>query len=301
MKINDETRPAMIRERRSLRSKKGRVADTRRRPRRQNLSTSQAVPQRTSWLDFSGTRQREARPVRWRVVSLGIVVVTLLFLAVIFISPTFYVRNIEIGGLRYVPSDEIFTQSGIADYHILWVEPNLVADRIADSPSLDSVEVYVRWPSRVIVLVREREPALIWEQDNARYWVDVNGNLMLMRQELPTLVRVINNGDIIPFRCPGPDCPEGDTALTIDPDVVLGTQQLKTLRPEITVLYYDPSRGLSYDDNRGWRGHFGDGVNMDRKLVIYESIIADLGRRGLRPAYIDVSNPDAPFYRLADN
>jgi hypothetical protein len=65
------------------------------------------------------------------------------------------------------------------------------------------------------------------------------------------------------------------------------------------MLYYDPARGLSYQDGRGWRGYFGVGTNMDLKLVIYESLVANLQSRGITPVYVDVSNPGAPFYRVA--
>jgi cell division septal protein FtsQ len=217
---------------------------------------------------------------------------------ILFTNPMFYVMRAEIGGVRYVPAEEIFTQSGIAGFHILWVEPDVVAERIAASPSLSSAQVVVQWPSRVIILVREREPALVWEQGGARYWVDVNGNLMLMRRDLPNLVRVVNEGEAIPFYCPGPACVEGGV-VSIDPAVVLGAQQLKTLRNQIDVLYYDPVRGLSYQDGRGWRGYFGIGTDMDRKLQVYEALVASLEERGVRTTYIDVSNPGAPFYRVA--
>lgn len=217
---------------------------------------------------------------------------------ILFTNPMFYVMRAEIGGVRYVPAEEIFTQSGIAGFHILWVDPDVVAERITASPSLSSAQVVVQWPSRVIILVREREPALVWEQGGARYWVDVNGNLMLMRRDLPNLVRVVNEGEAIPFYCPGPACVEGGV-VSIDPAVVLGAQQLKTLRNQIDVLYYDPVRGLSYQDGRGWRGYFGIGTDMDRKLQVYEALVASLEERGVRTTYIDVSNPGAPFYRVA--
>jgi hypothetical protein len=166
------------------------------------------------------------------------------------------------------------------------------------SPSLDDAQVVVQWPARVVILVQEREPSLVWEQEGRAYWIDVNGNLMLARQDIPELLRVVNEGQTIPFRCPGsPGCAED--AITIDPAVVQGAQQLKTLRPELDVLYYDSVRGLSYQDERGWRGYFGLGTDMNVKLVVYETLIENLTARGIRPATIDVSSPEAPYYQAA--
>lgn len=234
----------------------------------------------------------------WRALSLLIVVAILAFAIVLFSSPAFYVTRVDVGGVRYVPAEEVFAQSGVAGLHVLWVDPDAVAAQVARSPSLDDASVYVQWPARLIVLVEEREPAIVWEQLGAQYWVDARGNFMVLRAERPELVRVINEGDPVPFRCPGPACPDEGT-VTIDPAIVQGVLQLKSLRGNIDVLYYDPMRGLSYQDGRGWRGYFGVGSDMDLKLAIYETLIEDVESRGIRPTYVDVSDPDAPFYRVS--
>lgn len=242
-------------------------------------------------------RQPEKFGLRW--VSTGLLLLFVILGVVIFASPAFYVRRAEIGGVRYVPAEEIFTNSGIAGYHILWVDPGQVAEQVAASPSLSFAQVIVQWPARVVILVREREPALIWEQQGAGYWVDVNGNLMLMRSELPNLVRVVNEGEEIPFQCPGPACEE-EGAISIQSAVVLGALQLKTLRSSIDMLYYDTTRGLSFNDDRGWRAYLGVGTDMDYKLQVYEQLAANLLGRGLQPLLIDVSRPDSPFYRVGE-
>jgi len=236
----------------------------------------------------------------WRWVSLSIIVVTGGLLAFIATDPIFNVTSAEIGGATYTPVDEIFTAADISNKHILTIDPELVRHRVLASPSFSSAQVALAWPARVIIVVVEREPALVWEQGSERYWVDVNGNLMLMRRDLPNLVHVVNEGEAIPFECPGPACPTSDAQrVSIDPSVVLGAQQLKTLRSNIDVLYYDPAHGLSYQDGRGWRGYFGAGTDMDIKLRVYETLVSNLLGRGILPVRIDVSNPNAPYYGVA--
>jgi hypothetical protein len=149
----------------------------------------------------------------------------------------------------------------------------------------------------VLIYIHEREPALVWEQEGHHYWVDINGNLMQERYPIPGLVTVISEeGSSLPYRCPGPGCPEG--VATIDPAVILGVQHLKTLRSDIDVLYYDSVRGLSYQDERGWRAYFGVGADMSRRMAVYEALVSNLLSRGIHPTYVDVSNPEAPFYRV---
>jgi cell division protein FtsQ len=236
---------------------------------------------------------------RWRYVSLGMVFVLLSILAFLFNADLFVVKAAEIGDARYVPVEEIFAESGVAGQRIMMIDPEAVERRLELSPSVDSAEVRVQWPARVIIRIREREPALIWEQAGNRYWVDLNGHLMVERRPLDTLLLVVNEGSEIPFQCPGPLCVKQDE-ITIDPEVVRGAQHLKTLRSNIDVLYYDPVRGLSYQDGRGWRAYFGIGATMDVKLITYETLVATLEAQGIRPLYIDVSNPNAPYYRVAE-
>lgn len=233
----------------------------------------------------------------WRWVSVGIVILIGAILTVVFTNPIFYVTQVEVGGVRAVSPEEVFANTGIAGYHVFWVAPSVIAERVIASPNVESAEVTVLWPARVRVYVREREPALVWEHENRRYWVDVNGHLMPERYEIPGLVRVVSGeGSSLPYRCPDPGCLDVDT--TIDPAIVLGAQHLRTLRSSIDVLDYDSVRGLSYQDGRGWRVYFGIGADMSRRLVIYEALVDNLLSRGIRPVYVDVSNPEAPLYRI---
>ena len=79
-------------------------------------------------------------------------------------------------------------------------------------------------------------------------------------------------------------------------EVLQGALKLRELRPNISELYYRPSEGLSYQDGRGWRVHFGTGTDMNQKLVLYETILDDLLTRGINPVYISVSNKYKPYY-----
>ncbi len=234
----------------------------------------------------------------WRWISVPITLALGAAGYVLLTHPMFTIRSAEVGGNRYMTAEEIFAESDIAGKSILLVDPEAVVEQLELEPSLESARVAVEWPARVIIYVQEREPGVIWEQNDNVYWVDLNGHLMVARREIPNLLRVINQGDAIPFHCPGPRCAEQDE-ITIDPDIVRGAQHLKTLRGNIDVLYYDPVRGLNYQDGRGWRGYFGIGTDMDRKLVIYETLVANLETRGILPVYIDVSQPDSPYYQVA--
>jgi len=236
----------------------------------------------------------------WRWASGGLSLAIGITLAIVLTAEQFYVNQIEVGGLRTMPAEEVFAVSGVAGYHIFWIDADKVAEAVASSPSIATANARVYWPARVVVQVNEREPALVWEQEGKRYWVDVRGNLMAQRQDLPNLIRILSESPAVPVGCPGTDCPGGDISgrVSIEQDVIEGALQLKTLRADIEVLYYDAESGLSFEEDGGWRAYFGVGTDMRQKMLIYEAIVANLQARELRPTYLDVSNPDAPVYGL---
>ena len=79
-------------------------------------------------------------------------------------------------------------------------------------------------------------------------------------------------------------------------NVIVGAERLKLLRPNIELLHYDSSQGLSYQDGRNWRGYFGTGSNMDTKLAVYETLVEQLMLDGVQPRSIYVADLDTTYY-----
>ncbi len=59
-----------------------------------------------------------------------------------------------------------------------------------------------------------------------------------------------------------------------------------------------PNIQLLADQGITFRRAFCTGRDMHQKLVVYETLVADLLERGTYPAYISVSNQHKPYYRL---
>jgi len=229
----------------------------------------------------------------WRLLSLGMVVGLASVLFLFFDGDPFYVHYVEVGGLRHMPPEEIYGLSGVANLHIFWVDPWKVAQAVERDPAVAGAEVEVRWPSRVLIRVVEREPALVWEQAGVRTWVDVQGYVMPMRSDVPGLLRVVVDGidEVIAPRS------------RIDPDIVSGALQLRALRPNIEVMFYHPTEGLGLLDGRGWRVYFGKGTDMPQKLLVYETLVDRVWQNGngVWPHLFDVGDLRAPYYRVGSS
>ena len=220
--------------------------------------------------------------------SLLIIVALLLVLFVFFSSDAFYVHSIAVGGTHYLPKEEIFALTGIANMHVFWVDPAAVRQSLLRSSSIAEAEVSVGWPPNMVqVVVAEREPAMIWVQSGTTHWIDLQGRVMQVREERDDLVRVIAGNDV-------DEGPLGQN-VRVSTDVVNGALQLYELLPAVSELRYHPIKGLGFRDDNGTNIWFGTGPNMPEKIVVYQAIAEDMRGRGMQPYEINVANPDAPY------
>ena len=248
---------------------------------------------------------------RW--ISLGLLALTLYALVTIGIDEHFYLTVIPVEGTASIAPAEVVDASGLAGAHIFSADPNQAAARITEVPGVISATVTLHWPNQVLIQLREDSPIAVWQEGNVEYWVTQHGRLIPARNQSIGLLVIESEmavmakaGVMRQPTTPQGDAVEGDNPeggqpveadLAFIPEEVLaGAMQLRELRPNIEKLYYRRSSGLSYQDGRGWRVYFGTGDDMHQKLVIYETIVAELQARGITPAYVSVSNKEKPYY-----
>ena len=224
----------------------------------------------------------------WRVVSGGVVGTMIALLGLFFGADTFYVQSVAVGGTQTLSKEEVFGLSGIAGYHIFWIDPETVEQNLTASPTISEADVRLAWfPQMVQITVQEREPALIWEQAGVATWVDLQGRVMTLRADRDDLVRVAYEG-LAPTALRPND--------TIPPDVVQGALQLHTLFPDVPVLRYSRAYGLGFKADDGWDAWFGTGTDMPDKVLIYNTMVRNLQGRGLPLRVVSVADPDAVYY-----
>ncbi|MGB3715649.1 MAG: FtsQ-type POTRA domain-containing protein [Candidatus Promineifilaceae bacterium] len=220
---------------------------------------------------------------RW--ISLALLVICIWALLLIGQNGNFYLSVIPVLGSRSIPESEIVEASGLEGSHIFSADPSEAARRINEIPGVISATVTLQWPNEVNIQVGEDTPIAIWKQAGRTYWINESGQLLPARSTVPGLL-VIDSEQRTQAKDNG----------IIDESILNGALQLQELRPNIDLLHYLPGTGLSYEDGRGWRGHFGTGTDMEQKIVVYETIIDELLERGLNISYVSVRNQAKPHY-----
>lgn len=257
----------------------------------ENLTAKRAKKPRTS-LHATSWRTRLGSALRGRLVSsrwislvlLGLVAAGLYLLGA---DRRFFVTDVTVEGTVTLSPEAVIESSGVTGRHLFWLNPAAVAHQLLTMPNLLGATVSIQWPNQVEIAVTERAPVLAWDQRGQRFWVDEQGQLMQARQDRPDLLVILSqeSEELVP-------------GTRISSEALEGALQLKSLRPNISSLYYDRENGLSYQDGRNWRAYFGLGRDMNQKLAVYEALVEDLVARDLQPEYISVINKEKPYYRV---
>ncbi|MEA3326226.1 MAG: FtsQ-type POTRA domain-containing protein [Chloroflexota bacterium] len=248
----------------------------------------------------------------WRLISGAVFILSLA--VVIFFSSlsAFEVSTINLKGSKRLTTDAILSQLNIVGLPIIEVEPEQLAIQLTQNfPSLTSVSISTGLPASVTIRVEEREPLILWQQDNSSLWIDIEGVMFPIRGEAEVAFSVVANSDPPPA-----PTKEGDSLIENEdeptlpmveeptfprttPKFIRGLLSISDYVPEDSYLQYDPQFGLGWQDSNGWLAYFGkDMTNIDIKLAEYQTIIAEMKRENITPALISLEFLHAPFYRL---
>lgn len=224
---------------------------------------------------------------RWLSGSLSLFLVVILY--AMLGSNAFVIDTISVGGERYISPELIFQSSDVAGKNLFTLDAESIEAQLEENPGIADAQVFVSWPpDAVSIIISERDPALIWDQGSFRVWVDINGIVMFRREERDDLLRIVHRDN---------ETEPLGIGSVIDREIVAGALQLHARLPEIDVFLYDPAKGLGFLDEtqeRRWTAWFGVGTDMERRLNVYNQIVASY-----YPAWqiseIDVSDADYPY------
>jgi hypothetical protein len=246
----------------------------------------------------------------WRFISGLVFIISLVVVISLSSSSMFEISTINLQGAQRLGSDMILAHVDLAGRSIISVHPAEIENLITESfPSLKQVSVSVGLPASVSIQVIERQPLILWQDNNSALWIDADGVMFPIRGEAEVSQTVIANG--APPEAPTAGEVESEEEIPgrllleemtyprTSPEFVQGLLSLNNYLPESSDLQYDPQFGLGWRDPNGWLVYFGRKTsNLDIKLAEYEAIITALQEDNITPALISIEFLRAPFMRL---
>ncbi len=218
---------------------------------------------------------------------------------IIFASPVFAVRQVEVSGVGLLTEHEVLLAAGVPlGLPLTRVDTGEVHERVAKLAAAESVEVTRGWPSTLRIAVAERVPVAAVKQGNAFQVFDRFGVAFLMAASAPAqTVEVVlpqTTSAATPGTTPGttpgsapetaPESMPADRAMR---DALRVIASLTTeLREQMVRLVVNGPAGIQLVLQKDRMVTWGDAEESELKAKVATALLTQRGKR------IDVSVPE---------
>ncbi len=238
--------------------------------------------------------QLRSRLPHWRLDRRFLPWIAALLLALaawlVFTTPVLRLQRVEVQGAATLTAEEIQTAAGVFGQPVWLLRPRQIeADLLAAFPRLQTATVTRSWwPVSLQVQVQERMPVMRIRQNGQEYLVDAEGVLFLPRQD----------GDALPVVTAFAPLVDEETE-ALSAQLVAAALQLAPAAPAGAHLLYDARYGLGWQAPDGARVFFGPAPQqVELQLRLYRALLAELQRREMHPALIDLGDLHAPYFKM---
>jgi hypothetical protein len=236
---------------------------------------------------------------KWRFVSFGVALLLGAALYLAATAPLFTASVVQVMGNQRITSEEIGAILATGETQVFMLAPAELEKRLRlNFPDLLAANVTIGLPNHVYVGIVERTPILAWYQDGGYTWIDESGVAFRPRGEAGNLITVQaqNAPQPVAVAVADPMAP----LPYVSPGLVTAARELAPRAPAGAVIIYDVEYGFGWADSRGWQVFFGEQArDVDLKLRVYDSLVEMVAAKGIRPAFINVQYPSAPYYRMS--
>lgn len=220
------------------------------------------------------------------MILLGIAVWGLM---TIYTSPDFQVSRPEVTGIEYLSPSRIRTIVGVTGHSIFDVDPAQILGILESLPEIQSAQVEVQWPNKVMIQVEERQPVLAWNDGGQSWLLSADGLAFYMRDSIPGLVYVHSLTPVLDLDEP--------LKPALGKEKIKAAYDLSLLLNMESPLLYDQRYGFGFRDDRGWMAYFGTSGDMVIKFRIYSEIAEKLAREGYPATLVSLADLEGIFYR----
>ncbi len=225
-------------------------------------------------------------------------VLALLTLIGIYIfKQVFVVKEVRISGLESYEAADIVGYSGIRQgQSIFSIDKNTANQSLAVLGKLELVDLQTRYPSTVILTVKERHPAATVRYLGVTLLLDGQGYVLDRleegpAQQLPNVQGVQFNQYTIGRKLA--DDTSGSFAAMI---AILDALREQDLADRVKEINVEKTNTMSLSLREGFFVKLGDGENLRDKLIWMRGVAQDLSSQGIATGTIDVSTGTSAVY-----
>jgi cell division septal protein FtsQ len=242
------------------------------------------------------------RPTPWHYSKLlsGLILgVTLYALVAVHTQDEWFVyaEDVDFGRLIYLMSPDLYALGAFEGWNGLWLEPQVVAERLRSHPWIAAADVQVHLPARISAQIVERTPIAVWVTNRGTYWLAATGVALAMPPDqaaaadelmLPQLVDSLGEAQQL-----------GVDRLAVDAATLESALALTAALPELEgKVRFNREVGLNFalSSPAVWV-YFGNGHDMEIKLENLAAMRTVVLREENTARIIDVRYINRPYVR----
>ncbi len=256
----------------------------------------------------------------WRLASFSVFAFMVVVLYQLWNSPTYQVDVAQVQGLKMLDKSEINKALGLTSAQVFTLDTDLMQQELMDSfPEFKAASVGIDLPNTVVISVTERTPVLVWRQGERTLLLDAEGIAFPEREESTNVSYPVIDakGDPPPIHSTeaisntldtteneqkneyaSEEAAQNEASPLISPEMVTAYLLLSKKLPQGAQLIYDSEHGIGWLDRREWTVYFGDDIDIETKLSIYNIMLEHIKTAEVRPTLISVEYIHSPYYRL---
>ncbi|WP_159433960.1 cell division protein FtsQ/DivIB [Carboxydothermus pertinax] len=187
--------------------------------------------------------------------------------------------------------------SSLKGVNLFTIKNNEVAAKLLAYPRVKSVSIKRRYPATLIIEINERKPFMAIPQENQK--------LAVLAEDF-TVIDLVDPGTL--------DLPVvvGFNSKSLKPGDKVAKDSLEPIKIYLQAMSIEQKKILStfkYDSEEGVVGYtkngvkliFGDDRDVQQKLIIALALFQELGNRGKKIEYINVSFKGAPVVKYEED
>lgn len=230
------------------------------------------------------------------LLSVFLLVIGIQVLFVLLTSPTFAVKKVKVIQNQTISDRQVLQALRLRkDANIFRIKEQSVLVDVRRNPVVQEASLHRRIPSTLIVTISERKPQFVLNSSGALYEVDLSGIPFRVEKTLDPKLPVIEcqvRKRIILGR------PIKDSDFAAARECLLLAQAKKVFSGiRITV---DQKSYVCLNNGDDFQVKLGRPEQLARKLDVAEQVIQQSPEFQKRGAYIDVTCPEAPAYKLKE-
>lgn len=211
---------------------------------------------------------------RRRILKIFLLIIFIAAISILlFKSEYFNIRNVVVENNNYVSVEEITVLSEIKGVNIFLVKKNKLEDNVKKNPYIESIDIKRRFPSTLVVRVKEKKIKGMIKFQNSFINIDSKGKMVQVINKFPNGEIPLIEGIKVEQYAPGLNLINNDSIKQTSLEAVLEVSDYKEYNGLIYSINIEDSYNIILKTVNGLFIKIGDWTDLENKLAYAYNVL----------------------------